>query len=463
MSEISIIIRTYNEEKWIGQCLRGISQQTLENISDIEVILVDNLSEDKTVEKAKCVYPELTLVSIDDYMPGLALNKGIEASSGEFFVCLSAHCIPVHEQWLEALHRDFSSNDNVAGVYGRQVPTESSDPVDKRDLIRTFGPEQRVQTKDTFFHNANSMIRRKVWEEYPFHEEVTNIEDQIWGNEVINAGYKLIYEPDAPVYHYHGINQGNDESRVQGVVRTMEEHQIHPDESDIKKFNGCPLDPEKADIIAFVPIQQQTKSGVDFDERLIKRTINTVNEATYIDDVILLTDSEYVAGRAEEWGSQAPFLRPLELSERDTEVTEVFSFGIKTLEDNGRFPDLVVPLEITHPFRPSDMLDNMITKLLGSGNDTVVAAFPEYRPCWTGANDELNRINEDTTFRVERNPIQIGLPGLGCVTYPEHLRESKRIGDEVGLYCINDSLATVEIRNRKDLNDWELLRDLHRQ
>jgi hypothetical protein len=109
------------------------------------------------------------------------------------------------------------------------------------------------------------------------------------------------------------------------------------------------------------------------------------------------------------------------------------------------------------------MLDNMITKLLGSGNDTVVAAFPEYRPCWTGANDELNRINEDTTFRVERNPIQIGLPGLGCVTYPEHLRESKRIGDEVGLYCINDSLATVEIRNRKDLNDWELLRDLHRQ
>ena len=64
MSEISLIIRTYNEEKWIGECLRGVLDQT---IDDIEVILVDNQSTDKTVEKAKNVYPDLTIVEIGQY------------------------------------------------------------------------------------------------------------------------------------------------------------------------------------------------------------------------------------------------------------------------------------------------------------------------------------------------------------------------------------------------------------
>ena len=49
MPEISIIIRTKNEERWIGHCLRMIYTQT---ISDFEVVLVDNKSDDHTVEIA---------------------------------------------------------------------------------------------------------------------------------------------------------------------------------------------------------------------------------------------------------------------------------------------------------------------------------------------------------------------------------------------------------------------------
>jgi hypothetical protein len=41
--------------------------------------LIDNLSTDKTVEKIKNIYPDLIHVEIDDYLPGLALNKGIRA------------------------------------------------------------------------------------------------------------------------------------------------------------------------------------------------------------------------------------------------------------------------------------------------------------------------------------------------------------------------------------------------
>ena len=50
MSTASIIIRTKNEEDWIYPCLKAIQDQDEKNI---EVILVDNYSEDKTCKIAK--------------------------------------------------------------------------------------------------------------------------------------------------------------------------------------------------------------------------------------------------------------------------------------------------------------------------------------------------------------------------------------------------------------------------
>lgn len=455
MVEISVIVRTYNEEKWIGHCLRSVTEQTLD---DVEIILVDNLSTDKTVAKARNVCPDLTLVEIDDYMPGQALNEGVRASSGEYFVCLSAHCIPVDDEWLANLRRNFDEETDVAGVYGRQVPIEASDPVDKRDLVRTFGPERRVQRQDTFFHNANSMIRRDVWDDHPFKEDVTNIEDQIWGNEVINAGYTLVYEPDAAVYHHHGINQGNDKTRTRSVVRTMENNDIRPD--DPLSIEDGPLTPSELDIVSIIPVRQQSQAGVDSNEPLITQTIEAARNAEYIDEIFLSTDSEYLAEKASEWGVKAPFLRPPELSEADVAVVDVHSYSLEQLEDDGRFPDLVVPLEITHPFRPPGMLDELVVQLLRNDHDSVVASFPEYRPCWIRSNGNLERVNEDTQFRADRRPVQIGLPSLGCVTYPQYLRQGERIGGDVGVYEVSNPIATVEVRKREDLKYWERLKDV---
>ena len=53
----------------------------------------DNQSEDHTVEIAKR-YPIDHVVNIKEFLPGLALNKGIRKSSGKYIVCLSAHCVP---------------------------------------------------------------------------------------------------------------------------------------------------------------------------------------------------------------------------------------------------------------------------------------------------------------------------------------------------------------------------------
>ena len=73
---------------------------------------------------------------------------GIEASKGEFIVILSAHCLPINNEWL----KDFIRNQfdiSIAGVYGKQILMDFSSDEDKRDLLIVFGEDERIQ-KDSF-------------------------------------------------------------------------------------------------------------------------------------------------------------------------------------------------------------------------------------------------------------------------------------------------------------------------
>ena len=178
---VSIIIRTKNEERWINSCLDSIYNQTYKNF---EIILVDNLSSDKTVEKAKQKSVK-KIVFIKDYLPGKALNLGIEKSEGKFIVCLSAHCIPVNSVWLNNLVKAIEEDKTYAGVYGRQEPMSFSTDSDKRDLMLVFGLDRKIQIKDSFFHNANSIIRKECWDKKNFDSKITNIEDRIWAKEML--------------------------------------------------------------------------------------------------------------------------------------------------------------------------------------------------------------------------------------------------------------------------------------
>ena len=143
--KVSIIIRTKNEEQWIEMCLRKIYEQTYRNF---ELIIVDNLSKDKTIDKIKKY--NCKIVKIKRFIPGKAINLGISKSTGEIIVCLSAHCIPVDRNWLKHLILDLNKK-NIGAVYGKQLPLPYSSPLDKRDLYNTFGEEKEYRVKILFF------------------------------------------------------------------------------------------------------------------------------------------------------------------------------------------------------------------------------------------------------------------------------------------------------------------------
>lgn len=442
MPKISLIIRTYNEERWIESCLRKIQSQT---IKDTEVILVDNESSDKTVERALMVMPTLKLVKIENYLPGLSLNLGIRESTGEYIVCVSSHCIPKHDNWLEILLTNFDSAPKLAGVYGRQIPMHFTNSHDKRDLIVTFGLDKRVQRKDPFFHNANSMIPRKIWDQYPFDEQTTNIEDRLWAKEVLSAGYHLIYEPDAPVYHHHGIYQNRNEERLRNVLRIIG---VDPEDSVNSSVN--PFHEQNLMIGVIIPIREEENLDYHIQCRLLDLTIQEARSSPSVNRVFVTTDSDRLAKKAVELGAEVPFIRPKTLSVENISVLNVLQHALEELEIRGQFFDYVATMEITHPFRPKDIVQKCVEHAIRTGLESVIAGMAEYRPGWWLEDNEYRRIDNYLKKRSEREPIHIGLPAVCTVLTPSLIRNGYRIGERTGIVEVSNPLTQIEIRKTED-------------
>ena len=75
---VSIIIRTKNEERWITPCFQALFNQSYQ---DFEIVVVDNESTDKTLDKI-LQFPVEKIITVSDYLPGKAINLGIEQALG---------------------------------------------------------------------------------------------------------------------------------------------------------------------------------------------------------------------------------------------------------------------------------------------------------------------------------------------------------------------------------------------
>ncbi len=220
----SLVVRAFNEERHIGRLLVGIQNQTLR---PVEVILVDSGSTDATLAIAS-IYP-VRILHIDPaaFSFGRSLNLGCAAARGEFIVVASAHVYPVYPDWLENLLEPFA-DERIAAVYGKQRGNAST-RFSEHQVFRQWFPEvsRRLQ-ESAFCNNANAAIRRRLWLERKYKEDLPALEDVDWAAWALDQGYFVSYRAEAEVIHVHEENQGAVFNRYRREAMALK--QIRPQE-----------------------------------------------------------------------------------------------------------------------------------------------------------------------------------------------------------------------------------------
>ena len=216
---ISIVIPVKNGAATISDCLEGIFKQSL--IKQTEIIIIDSGSTDGTIEILKsCPGVKVFQIAPENFNHGLTRNYGVSLAKGDFVVMTVQDAKPTDCKWLETMIGHFDDPD-VAGVCGQQIvphhpdknphewfrPISSSEAkVVKFDSADQFNSLNAEEKKDfCSWDDVNAMYRRSVLIKYPF-QQVTFGEDMLWAKEALCAGFKLVYEPNAKVEHYHELN-----------------------------------------------------------------------------------------------------------------------------------------------------------------------------------------------------------------------------------------------------------------
>ena len=194
-----IIIRAYNEEKYIGRLLEGIQRQTLK---DVEIILVDSGSTDSTVSIAESYGARVVRIPSAEFTFGRSLNYGIKEAKREFIVIASAHVYPVYPDWLETLLHPFQ-DERVAVAYGKQRGPEFA-KFSEQQIFHQWYPDFSKPNQETAFcNNANAAIRKSLWEENNYDETLTGLEDLAWAKWAKEQGHSIAYISEAEIIHVH--------------------------------------------------------------------------------------------------------------------------------------------------------------------------------------------------------------------------------------------------------------------
>src|SRR5258708_4821544 len=114
---LSVIIPCRNERRYIANCIRALLDGAY---TEIEILVVDGMSEDGTTEVIRVLAGKdsrVRIIANPSRVTPTALNIGLRAAKGEYCAILGAHSVPGAD-WAEQSVRVLQQYSAVAGVGG---------------------------------------------------------------------------------------------------------------------------------------------------------------------------------------------------------------------------------------------------------------------------------------------------------------------------------------------------------
>lgn len=217
LPKISVVIPIKNGEQTLVKCLHSITTQTI--ASQIEIIVLDSQSTDKSVAIANEYKAKIINVPEGTFNHGLTRNLGIANASGDFIFLTVQDAAIAENNMLEKMATHFW-DEKVMAVVAHQATPHDADKNPAKWFRRISEPEVETRyfpdgqfatlSKEKQFELSRwddvcAMYRKTASQALPFRE--TNFsEDCLWAYDALNAGFKLIRDPSLVVHHYHHMS-----------------------------------------------------------------------------------------------------------------------------------------------------------------------------------------------------------------------------------------------------------------
>jgi rhamnosyltransferase len=225
---VSVIMRSYNEGWALRETLPALAAQDLKGW---ELLVIDSGSTDGSQDLIQSAHPaHFVQITPQEYNPSRVMNHGMRLARSETAVFLNADATPVGPGWLRPLANALQSP-STAACFGRQIPRPDCQAVFASDYDRCFGPGRQSARWEHFFSMVSSGLRKDVWMQRGFREDLQYAEDDEYTRWCKAQGYEVAYVPESVVIHSHNYTPEQSYKRAFGDARAI-----------AKAWNGSPDD-----------------------------------------------------------------------------------------------------------------------------------------------------------------------------------------------------------------------------
>ena len=212
MPKVSIIVPCYNEQSTIRLLLDAIQRQTYP-LAEMEIVIADGISSDCTREEIAAFQidnPDVRIRIVDNpqrIIPA-ALNRAIEAASGEIIVRLDAHSVPDTDYVARSIAGlEAGLGDNVGGVWkicpgdgswaAESIAAAASHPLGVGDALYRYATEAKEVDTVPFGAFRRSLIDAiggfdetlLTNEDYEFNTRIRQKGGKVWLDPQIRSVY----------------------------------------------------------------------------------------------------------------------------------------------------------------------------------------------------------------------------------------------------------------------------------
>jgi GT2 family glycosyltransferase len=218
--KVSVIIPNFNGQSFLKNCLDSLYNQKI----PLEVIVIDNGSEDGSVDYIKSISNIILIENKENLGFAKAVNQGIAISSNEFVFLLNNDTV-IEKNTIFHLLNCINKNENIFSVASKMLQLKDKNLIDdagdeytilghakKRGLNKLSTKKKYNEEKEIFSSSAGAALYRKdIFEEIGYFDEIffAYMEDVDIGYRSKIFGYKNIYCPKSIVYHVGSGTSGS--------------------------------------------------------------------------------------------------------------------------------------------------------------------------------------------------------------------------------------------------------------